>query len=768
MRRSWQGRRSKRLFRAVVGVSVGGLLATSLIVNAGTALAATSSVGTWTQQNPTTSPPVRDYDAMAYDPASNQLVLFGGSTGANVLNDTWVWDGSNWSQVADNGALGCTTSCPNSPPARAGASLAYDPDLGELVLFAGQNYALGDLNDTWVWNGRNWTQDDNAGMGNGCTTTCPDSPPADSGGSMAFDPASDQMVYFGGEEQNSTWAWNGAVWNQVADSGDAGCTNNCTNSPPVRSYAPMAFDPQLGEVVLFGGRPGLNDTWAWNGSAWSQIADNGDSGCTTTCTNSPSQRGYDSLDYDPALGQIVMFGGYSSTGGGYIGDTWAFDGTSWTQQSPEASPPPRGIGYMAYDSGTKQVVLFGGFVPMNGNYYFNDTWTYVPAVAPSAPVAVTALPGNAEANVYFVPPTSDGGTPITTYNVTATDITNSGNGGQTASGGSSPISVTGLTNGDSYVFTVTATNAVGTGEGLTSGAVVPATVPGAPTSIQASGRVGAAVVSFSAPSSDGGNPITSYTVTATDKTNAANGGQTASAPNSPITVSGLSTSDSYTFTVAATNAIGTGSASSPSNAVTPATSPSAPTAVKAYIVARGYKSAYVSFSPPASNGGNTVTSYTVTATDITKPSRGGERASGTSSPVLIGGLTAGDKYSFSVTATNAIGTGPSSANSAAIVIGGVASVTTLTLSAKSIVFGQEQKEVFTVSVTPRSPAVPTGQVLIAVSTKLFVVKLVNGTGKCSPSAKALSAGSFSVVAMYLGDKLFVPSRSKPQMLTVRG
>jgi hypothetical protein len=69
---------------------------------------------------------------------------------------------------------------------------------------------------------------------------------------------------------------------------------------------------------------------------------------------------------------------------------------------------------------------------------------------------VVAIPGDGQVMVTFSPPPSDGGGGLT-YTVTASP------GGAFATGSSSPITIVGLTNGSRYTFTVTATNAAGTG-----------------------------------------------------------------------------------------------------------------------------------------------------------------------------------------------------------------------------------------------------------------------------------------------------------------
>jgi outer membrane protein assembly factor BamB len=82
---------------------------------------------------------------------------------------------------------------------------------------------------------------------------------------------------------------------------------------------------------------------------------------------------------------------------------------------------------------------------------------------PAAPVIGKAVVGDSQATISFSAPASNGNSPITSYTVNAIDLTDASRGGQSQTGPSSPMTVTGLTDGDHYVFTVGATNAVGSG-----------------------------------------------------------------------------------------------------------------------------------------------------------------------------------------------------------------------------------------------------------------------------------------------------------------
>jgi predicted phage tail protein len=141
--------------------------------------------------------------------------------------------------------------------------------------------------------------------------------------------------------------------------------------------------------------------------------------------------------------------------------------------------------------------------------------------------------------------------------------------------------VGGLTNGTAYTFTVSAvTNAGMSSPSGASSPVTPAGPPSAPTSVSGSSGNAQVTLSWTAPTVTGGDPITGYVVTPYVGT-AAQATSTFASTLTSETISGLANGTAYTFTVAAINGAGTGSASAPSSSITPAGPPAAPTGVGA-------------------------------------------------------------------------------------------------------------------------------------------------------------------------------------------
>jgi sugar lactone lactonase YvrE/uncharacterized protein (DUF2345 family) len=295
----------------------------------------------WYQQSPAASPPPRDTLGLVYDPKHQQVVMFGGYNGS-YLNDTWLFDGTTWTQA----------SPANSPSPRSNVEMVYDPATGNVVLFGGLYNASTRYDDTWTWDGTNWT------LLSPATT-----PGGRASASMVYDAATGNVVMFGGLSNagmflNDTWTWNGTTWTQASPSA----------SPSARAAYSMAYDAAHGQVVLFGGLEyssgfvDLNDTWTWDGTNWTQKSP----------ANVPPVRDTAAMAYDPAQGQVVLFGGLNDPADTYLGDTWVWNGTNWTELSPASSPSARYAGNgIDYDAAQGQLILFGG---ADSSTVFNDTW----------------------------------------------------------------------------------------------------------------------------------------------------------------------------------------------------------------------------------------------------------------------------------------------------------------------------------------------------------------------------------------------------------
>jgi YVTN family beta-propeller protein len=171
--------------------------------------------------------------------------------------------------------------------------------------------------------------------------------------------------------------------------------------------------------------------------------------------------------------------------------------------------------------------------------------------------------------------------------------------------------------------------------------------------------VGEVDLSWSAPGGSG-STVTGYVVTARPACPRCAGLTSA---RIATTVNGLTPGTSYTFTVSARYADGTGPASSASKPIDVFTVPSAPRFLVVQATLAG--SAAITFSPPATNGGESVTGYVVSASPACL------RCSGmttTATSTTITGLASGRRYSFSLRAANKAGSGPSTASSSPVLV----------------------------------------------------------------------------------------------------
>lgn len=440
------------------------------------------------------APPARAFGGMASDPSLGGVLLFGGLGGNGLpLNDTWLFRGGVWSDLS-------TISVP--PPARWGMALAFDPSSGTLLLYGGSSappYAMG-LADAWRFGPTGWTalvdrtpnpgpssQASSAGaaaLGGvilfggraswnappsgstwlatpaGWTDLSPSSGPGPSprlGAALAEDPATGALVLFGGSSTRplgDTWTlassplalsvtasptagaaplsaqlsaaasggvppysivwsfgdggssegrWNAthvyaapgnytlrvtatdaggsaasqtvpiealSVWSSAHQWGNVG--RGIPSTPTARHSAQLAYDPAVSAAILFGGEAAggapLGDTWEFANNVWINL--------TPGLGASPPARWGATFVDDPIDGALILFGG--TTGSLLLNDTWSFNGTGW-HEVPAAAPSPRAFAASTFDDYDGVLLLFGGLTAGpagSSGVVQSDTWEY--------------------------------------------------------------------------------------------------------------------------------------------------------------------------------------------------------------------------------------------------------------------------------------------------------------------------------------------------------------------------------------------------------
>jgi cysteine-rich repeat protein len=272
----------------------------------------------WRDVRPAAQPQYRTGTAMAYDPSSHRVVLFGGTT-SSENNETWLWDGTRWTFVQP----------PLSPPARTGHTLIYDPNRGHLIMFGG-TAGVNWLDDIWEWDGSTWAPV--------ITTT---TGPQGVGLAAAYDEVGARIVVFGGIDQNGTavadtWSWSGTHWLRLTP---------VMNPPPGAGMA-MSYSPVTKTLVL----SGSDHTWQWHGgdAAWSE-----DLGVEPVPF---VQRGAHVSFFDP-LTQTTMIVGGQQPFARYVGAV-----AGWAQSADPAIPEARAAPSLVYDPTARAAVMTGGLV----------------------------------------------------------------------------------------------------------------------------------------------------------------------------------------------------------------------------------------------------------------------------------------------------------------------------------------------------------------------------------------------------------------------
>ncbi len=290
---------------------------------------------------------------------------------------------------------------------------------------------------------------------------------------------------------------------------------------------------------------------------------------------------------------------------------------------------------------------------------------------PSAPQNLSAIPGNGGVFLRWQSPSSDGGSDLTGYKIYRG--TTSDEEGSTPVGSTNNYTLsfndTGLANGQPYFYKVTAINSAGESKSSNEATATPSNgtqAPSAPAGLVASPLSSSQIsLAWNTPSSNGGSAITGYKIE-----RSANSGTTWSVivSNTGTTSttyidSGLSGATTYSYRVSAVNGFGASPQSNIASATTPSSTPGVPSAPLDLLANPiSYSQINLSWTVPSSNGGSAIEGY-----EIERSSNDGATwavivpdSGSASTEYSDAGLAAGKTYAYKVSATNAVGTGPSS------------------------------------------------------------------------------------------------------------
>ncbi len=332
--------------------------------------------------------------AVAYDPLLGEVVLFGDSASGFATNDVWLYSGSQWVNMTLTYAI-----FGSLPSAIQFATLTWDPQWSGLLLSGGM-YASGVAStETWFFNGA-WTNE----------TVNVSSGPAAVYGNAAYDPLFGLVEINGCPSSNctliygQTWVLGGPGSTWVNDSLALGV-------PDVYDFgSQMAYDVVDGVMVFFGGEfynfgtssfQYANSTWILTGIGWENITTTSSGQiCIFVCSPTyPTPAAFGAMTWDGQIGAIVMFGGFNNTGFNNV--TWVYsNGTGWlpawwAENFAIANPAGEVYGVMPTDSSYIAPLMVGGIDSYFALGSSNASWVLE---IPPQPVVTAVTPNPVDTN----------------------------------------------------------------------------------------------------------------------------------------------------------------------------------------------------------------------------------------------------------------------------------------------------------------------------------------------------------------------------------
>lgn len=350
----------------------------------------------WQDVSPTvgTAPSARVGAAMSYDPGDGYVLFYGGGNGAGTafFHDTWSFSNGVWTNL--------TSSVGTPPPGRVSPSMAYDTADGYMVLYGGLTLSgggtwLDDLSDTWKFSGGAWTN---------ITTSAGTPPSGRFSMGLGYDPSDHELVGFGGEQvilnalgatatmDGGTWAFSGGSWRNLV--------GTVSTPPSARAGVNMAYDAADGYLLMYGGLwesisgtsvsgYETSDTWSFSSGFWLNR--------TSAVTGTPGDLALSGMAYDSGAKEVVMFGGCVppvSSSCPLVNTTWAYHADRWTDVSPliSVAPSARASVAMSNDTHDGYLLLFGGSCGSAAGCALGDTWTENGAGSTVHPITFTSIP----------------------------------------------------------------------------------------------------------------------------------------------------------------------------------------------------------------------------------------------------------------------------------------------------------------------------------------------------------------------------------------